>query len=260
MNPRRTKLDKTDVSKYMEFGNDIQGKSRRIHHSNNDIKESVITSVTPISANGKKYTVSIQGDFTNIALYDSKAMTNGTEGIIYYDTANLDNPQIRPYVLFRISSVPTSNTITTTFDVIIIDDRQDIIDVFGKALKLGTPHVGDTLSWPLVFQNIYNNSTVISKISVSSAGKNNIKFKWEDHSNASVYYRVIYRVFSIEIDNTDVWTETDLIPSVPGIYQEYELQGLTVGTIYEWSVMSYYSEDLKQFSLYYQPTGQFKFT
>lgn len=256
-NSHRTKLDKTNVSNVMEFGNEVKSKTGWIHNSDNSNIATTVISVIPKSKNGKKYGIIISGDYLNDPIYDSKVIQNGTEGIIYYSDSNIN--LTRPFVLFRISSTPTTDTVNTTFDINIIDHQKEIIDVFGKQRSLGIPHVGDTISWPLLFQNIYNNSTVINKISVSSNGTNSIKFKWEDYSNSSVFYKIHYRELGKDI-TTNTWVETPLINSVSGIYQEYIATGLNIGIKYEWSVMSYYSEDLKQFSLYFKPEGQFTYS
>lgn len=253
----RTKLDKTDPSRYMEFGNSIDLQDGRIHDSDSTGINAIIKTVVPIGSTGIKYSITIIGDYLNVPEYNSKVIQNGTEGIIYYSTSNLNN--IRPFVLYRISSTPTTDNTDTTFDILIIDNQKEIIEIFGETAKLGIPHIDDTCSWPLQLQNLYNNNTVINKISVSSNGSNSIKFKWEDYSNASVWYKIIYRKFSININTVNVWIETDLIPSVSGINQEYVISNLIINQRYEWSVMSYYSEDLKQFSIYYNPPANFVF-
>jgi len=212
----------------LEDGNSNEGILRS-SVSNSDIPyfgardgETTITTLPIIEK--LKVTLTIDGKYVDDDVYGN--MIVPYEFIrVYVNTPNKENVDIK---VTKVLGFTTSPDTTTIEGIIIKGDANDII-------------VGDRLSW-VFYQQEKEEFNFPNDLYAGNTTSNSAILKWEDSTpfKEAKFYQVMWR----ELGTTN-WLYSPLLN-----LNIYTITGLISNTTYEWSVMSYLSNDLKTYSRY----------
>jgi hypothetical protein len=144
---------------------------------------------------------------------------------IYITNSNSENVDIKVTSLSNFTISPE----TTTIEGIIISGDPTNISI------------NDKVSWSFFFQDKEEKNYPVN-LYAGDITNSTAKFSWKDSTNfkEAKYYQVMWRELG-----TQNWLFSTVIND-----DIYNVTGLSSNTTYEWSVMCYLSNDLKNFSRY----------